>query len=119
MFAGAIMAFSLGAKLATTLGAVHDADLSTRVSMVVVGAFFMFTGNALPKTLTPLAALKCNPARVQAFQRFSGWTWVMTGLAYAIAWLALPIDLAQPVSLAVLMSGMLVIVAQIVRLRWL
>jgi len=119
VFAGSIMAISLGAKLATTLGGGQGADLSTRASMVVIGAFFMFTGNALPKTLTPLAALKCDPARVQAFQRLSGWIWVITGLGYAVAWLALPLDLAKPVSLALLMSGMLVIVGQIVRLRWL
>ena len=33
----------------------------------------MFTGNAIPKTLTPLAALRCDPARVQAFNRFGDW----------------------------------------------
>ncbi len=117
VFAGLIMAISLAAKLATTLGVVDDPDLSRRTTMVMLAAFFVFTGNALPKTLTPLSALQCNGAKTQAFQRFAGWTWVLTGLAFAIAWLVLPLDLAKPVSAVILTSGMLLVMAQILRLR--
>jgi len=42
----------------------------------------------MPKTLTPLSAMQCDVASVQAFQRLVGWTWVLTGLAFAIAQLA-------------------------------
>jgi hypothetical protein len=119
VFAGFIMAISLGAKLAATLGAVDpDADLTRRITMAVTGTYLMFMGNALPKTLTPLSALRCDGARMQAFQRFSGWTWVLTGGAYAVAWIVLPIDLAKPVSVAIIAGGMLAIVMQLVRLRW-
>lgn len=118
VFAGLMMAIPLSLKLATTLGAIDDADLSRRMTMVMMGAFVAFTGNALPKTLTPLSALQCDPARVQAFQRLAGWTWVLSGLAFAIVWLVLPLDLAHPVSVVLLMSGMLVVVTQLIRLRW-
>jgi len=116
VFAGLMLASSLGLKLATTLGATSRSDLAQRMLMVILGAFFTFTGNALPKTLTPLTA-KCDGTRVQTFQRFAGWTWVLTGLTFATAWLVLPVHLAQPVSLVLLLGGMLIIGMRIVRLR--
>jgi hypothetical protein len=118
VFAGLIMVFSLAVKLATTLGAFDDVDLARRATMAIIGALFVFTGNAMPKTLTPLSALQCDPAKVQAFQRFAGWTWVLTGLAFAIVWIVLPVGLAKPVSLLLLMGGMLIVASQIIRLRW-
>lgn len=118
VFASLIMVVSLGVKLAVRLGAIDDPDLARRMSNVVAGAVLAFMGNALPKVLTPLSVLQCDGARVQAFQRFSGWTWVLTGLTYAVAWLVLPLGLAKPVSLLLLMSAMLIIVTGVVRLRW-
>jgi hypothetical protein len=117
MFAGLIVVIPLSANLAAALGVISDVDLSKRVTMAIVGAFFVFTGNALPKTLTPISALQCDVAKVQAFQRLTGWTWVLMGLAYAIVWLVLPLNLAKPVSMALLLSGMLVVATQIIRLR--
>jgi hypothetical protein len=117
VFAGLMLSIPLSMKLAVALGVIHDADLSRRMTMVLLGAFIAFTGNSMPKTLTPLSALQCDPARVQAFQRLAGWTWLLTGLAYAIIWLVLPLALAKPVSLVLLMSGMLFVGLQIVRLR--
>jgi hypothetical protein len=116
VFAGLMLVSSLGLKLSTALGATSRSDLAQRLLMVILGAFFTFTGNAVPKTLTPLAA-KCDGARVQAFQRLAGWTWALTGLTFAAAWLVLPVHLAQPVSLVLLLGGMLIIVTQIVRVR--
>jgi hypothetical protein len=116
VFAALMLASSLGLKLATALGTTSRSDLAQRMLMVILGAFFTFTGNALPKTLTPLAA-KCDGARVQAFQRLAGWTWVLTGLTFATAWLVLPLYLAQPVSLVLLLGGMLIIVTQLIRVR--
>jgi hypothetical protein len=117
VFTGLILVTVLSTRLATALGVMENADALRRATMAMVGAFFVITGNRMPKTLTPLAALKCNPARVQAFQRFAGWTWVLTGLAFAIVWLLLPLDVAKTVSVILLVSGILVITAQLVRLR--
>ncbi len=116
VFAGLMLASSLGLKLAAALGSTSRSDLSQRVLMVILGVFFASIGNALPKTIQPLTA-NCDGARVQAFQRFAGWTWVLTGLTFATAWLVLPVNVAQPVSLVLLLGGMLTIGAQIVRLR--
>ena len=117
VFAGLIMLASLVGALATARGALHDADFARRASMVVVGMFFAATGNAMPKMLTPLSRMRCDPARVQAFQRLSGWIWVLAGLGYALAWVVLPLPLADSVSLAVIVSAMLLIIWQLVRLR--
>jgi hypothetical protein len=118
VFAALIMATALGARLAYALGAIADADLSRRWPMVLIGVYFVFTGNALPKTLTPLTALRCDPARVQTVQRWAGWTWVLSGLTVAGAWLTLPLDLANALSVAAIGGGVLVVLATIVSVRW-
>lgn len=117
-FAGLILVLGLASKLAANLGAPSDGVFSRRLSMAVIGLFFMAMGNAFPKMLTPLASLRCSPAKVQAFQRFTGWVWVMTGLGYALAWLVLPIDLANPIAMALMLAGMLTVATQVVRLKW-
>jgi hypothetical protein len=115
--AGLILVISLGAKLAMALGALHYDDIALRATMVIGGAFLAVTGNAIPKTLTPLATLDCDPAKVQAVQRLAGWIWALAGLAVAIAWLTLPIHLAEAMSFLLLPSAILVTVGQAVWLR--
>ena len=88
-----------------------------RLTMVIVGLFFADMGNRIPKTLTPLSQLSCDAAKVQAFQRYFGWVWVMTGLMYSAVWLVLPLDIAQQVAMLVLAIGIFAVAAQMVRLR--
>ena len=116
-YAGLMVVVSLGAKLATALGAAVDADFSRRALMAVLGAFLVFTGNSVPKTLAPLVSVTCDAGRLQAFQRFAGWTWVLTGLALALGWLALPVNLAESGTFVLVPASMLLLVVQVVRLR--
>ena len=116
--AGLMLAIALSAKLAAALGAAGHDDLAERATMVILGAFIVVTGNALPKTLTPLSVLRCDAARAQAFHRFAGWAWVLSGLALSVAWLALPVGIAQRVTLILLPTCMLTIAWQAARLRW-
>ncbi len=116
--AALIMCLSLAVKLVEALGLTTDPDWSRRASLMGMGVFLMFMGNSMPKTLTPLAKMRCNPASVQAFQRFAGWTWVLTGLGFSIAWLVLPLSVAKPVSMALLFTGMFLILARMARWRW-
>ena len=88
-----------------------------RLTMIIVGLFFADMGNRIPKVLTPLSELSCDAARVQAFQRYFGRVWVMTGLAYATTWLVLPLEMAKPMSLLVMGIGIFVVAAHMVRLR--
>jgi hypothetical protein len=85
--------------------------------MIMVGAYLAVTGNAMPRMLPPTSSLPCGGARVQAFQRLAGWTWVLCGLGFATAWLALPIDAAEPVSMALVVAAMIVTIVQLLRLR--
>jgi hypothetical protein len=115
--AGLILVISLGAKLAVALGAVHYGDIALRATMAIMGAFLAVTGNAIPKTLTPLAELQCDPAKVQAARSLAGWIWTLAGLAVAIAWLTLPINLAEATSFLLLPGAILVTAGQTVWLR--
>lgn len=111
-----LLVMPLSVTLLPALGAFVSDEWSRRATMAVVGAFFVVTGNAMPKMLKPLSAMRCDPARVQAFQRLAGWTWVLTGLGFAVVWLVLPVGLAEPVSLALLFAGILTVATQLVRL---
>jgi len=113
IFGGLMMVVAMAGRLATALGASADADLARRASMVVMGGFLVFTGNAMPKMLTPLSAMRCDPARSQAVQRFVGWTWVLTGLAYAVPWLVLPLAQAESVSIVAVVVGMLLTLGRV------
>ena len=111
VFASLMMMADLGPKLAIGLGfggAADFQDLSKRLTQVLTGLFFVWMGNAMPKALTPLSGPQCSgdPMKSQAFQRFMGWTWVLTGLAYSISWLVLPIGSAKPVAMTCLFVGM-------------
>ncbi|HKO03786.1 MAG TPA: hypothetical protein VJW51_03510, partial [Candidatus Acidoferrales bacterium] len=117
LFAGLMVLFSMSGRMATALGASGDPDLWRRATMAVGGSFLVFTGNAIPKTLTPWSGLQGDAGRIQAFQRFAGWTWVLAGLAMAITWLALPVRLAGTLTLVLMPSAMLLIAAQAIRLR--
>jgi len=115
-FAAVILLAGAAVKGLRALGMPEAADWSHRLTMAATGAFLMVTGNAIPKTLTPLAALACDPARLQRFQRHAGWTWVLTGAALAIDWLLLPIPVAKPLTLLIVGSGIVAIVVPLARL---
>ena len=92
-----------------------DSDLPMRVTMVLLGLYFVVSGNALPRRFTARAALRPNAARIQAGQRFAGWTFVLAGLAVALAWVVLPPDAAEPLSVAFLVGGSLTVFVRTLR----
>ena len=116
-FGALIMVAALALTLAQAYGVVNDPDSGRRITMAIIGASLAAFGNALPRMLPPVSSMQDNAARVQAFQRLSGWTWVLGGLGFATAWLALPIDAALPVSVAVVAAAIVVTIVQLLRLR--
>jgi hypothetical protein len=116
-FAGLMLLISFAARLAGALDLNDASEFARRGTMVVLGVFLASIGNAIPKTLTPLAALHCDAPRVQAFQRFTGWTWVLTGLGFAVAWIVLPVALAKGATVTLIALSMLLIGTQLLRLR--
>jgi hypothetical protein len=114
--AALMLVIGLSGKLAQAVGAIDNQDLSQRLTSALVGVFLAAIGNATPKMLTPLSAMACDGARTQAFQRFSGWTWFMAGLTYAMVWLVLPIEIAKPLSVMVVLGAVLLVATQLFRL---
>ncbi len=114
--AALMLVIGLSGKFAQAVGATDNQDLSQRLTSALVGVFLATIGNATPKMLTPLSAMACDGAKTQAFQRFSGWTWFMAGLTYAMVWLVLPIELAKPLSTLVIVSAIVLIATQLFRL---
>jgi len=118
VFGALMMIIPLALTLAHAYGLVDDPDSGMqRTTMIIVGAYLAVTGNAMPRMLPPTSSMPCGGARVQAFQRHAGWTWVLCGLGYAMAWLALPIDAAGPISMALVATAMIVTIVQLLRLR--
>jgi hypothetical protein len=118
VFGSLMMIIPLALTLAHAYGLVDDPDSGMRrTSMIMVGAFLAVTGNAMPRMLPPTSSMPCGGARVQAFQRQAGWTWVLCGLGFAMAGLALPIDAQTPISFALVATAMIVTIVQLLRLR--
>ena len=118
VFGALMMIIPLALTLAHAYGLVDDPDTGMRrTTMIMVGAYLAVTGNAMPRMLPPTSSMPCGGARVQAFQRHAGWTWVLCGLGMAMAGLALPIDAQTPISLALVATAMIVTIVQLLRLR--
>ena len=116
-FGALMMVVPLAVALAHAYGVVDDPDSGRRTTMTILGVYLVVTGNALPRMLPPTSSMPGGGARVQAFQRLTGWTWVLGGLGFTAAWLLLPIDIAAPVSMAVVAAAMVVTIVQLLRLR--
>src|SRR5215218_5354265 len=86
VFGALMMVIPLAVTLAGAYGVVDDPDSGRRASMIILGAYLVVTGNALPRMLPPPSSMPSDGARVQAFHRLAGWTWVVCGLGYVIAW---------------------------------
>lgn len=113
---GALMVIvPLGATLARAYGVLPEGE--QRAAMIILGALFIVSGNAMPRMLPPLSSMRCNGSRIQAFQRLAGWMWVLCGIGWSAAWLVLPIDAARTVSVALVVGTAVLMLVQILRLR--
>lgn len=110
IFGSLLLSVSLAASLAGVLGLIDGAlahEIAARGASVPAGVFFVLRGNRLPKTLTPLAEVRCDPATLQTVQRRTGLAYVLAGFAFAVLWLVLPVRLATPIGIAVILAGIL------------
>ena len=107
--AGLLLAIPFGAKLAARYGWAIAPDFSERALMVILAAFIVRTGNAIPKLITARTCPDVDPARLLAFHRFAGWTWVLTGFAFGLASLLLPGPAARTATLVLGPTGIALI----------
>ena len=91
--------------------------LSRRLMGVMFGALVVYYANAAPKALTPLARLRCSPAAEQALRRFVGWTLVLGGVGFMLAYIVAPLDLADVVATSLLGAAMVLVVARIIWMK--
>jgi hypothetical protein len=117
VFGALMMVIPLAVTLASTYGLVDDPDSGQRTTMIILGAYLAATGNAMPRMLPPVSSMQGDGARVQAFQRLAGWTWMLCGLGTATAWLALPTATAGPVSTTLVAAATVSTIVQLLRLR--
>jgi hypothetical protein len=85
-------------------------DTARRILGVLMGAVVVIYANAVPKTLSPLLQLRCDPAVEQALRRFTGWSLVLGGAAYALAWAIAPLTYANILAAALLGTAVLLVV---------
>lgn len=107
----------LGVSLALTfLSPGHlSPEAASRSLGVLMGALVVVYSNAVPKALSPLVRIRCDPAAEQAIRRFTGWTLTMGGMAYMAVWLMAPYDIAAMLAASLLATALLV---AIVRASW-
>ena len=94
---------------------VISREISERLFGALMGAMVIAYSNAVPKALTPLARLQCDPAVEQSRRRFAGWTLALGGAANMAAWLLVPIEHASGVATGCLGIALLVVIARCVR----
>ncbi len=111
---GLLVALSLALMIGVTHGWMDDA-MSERGMGMALGVVLIVVGNGMPKILKPLSAMRCDPAAEQAMHRFAGWTFVLAGVVYGLAYVVLPLDVAGPVSIVVAGAATVLVM---VRLGW-
>lgn len=118
--AAVLILLPLGAIAARSLGLIDDADhdLPGRLYGIAAGLIIAAYGNIAPRKLIRLDPDSPRFARKQAVLRFSGWVFVLAGLANAAAWAFVsPIDLAAMLSMVPLAGALLLVFARCARLR--
>ncbi len=113
--AGVIIAMS--AALSWLAPAYISTELSQRLLGALLGAVVVVYSNAIPKLLVARARLHCTPAEDQAARRFAGWSMVLGGVGYMLAWLFAPIAIAALIGGAVLAAALLMAIVRCLRLR--
>ena len=124
LIAGVVLASAQCLKLVERLDLFAPGVLE-RAWGVGVGVLLVVMGNAMPKVLSPLAA-RCTTASAtavpaargqasqkQSVQRVAGWSFVLGGLGYAIAWLALPVKQADTVATLICLAALAVVVLRV------
>jgi len=93
-------------------------ETAVRLMGMFMGSVVMVIGNAIPKTLVPLARLSCAPSREQTLRRVCGWAAVLGGLGYTLAYALAPMAIAGKLANAVLAPAFVVVAGIMARCAW-
>jgi hypothetical protein len=75
----------------------------------LLGAVVVAYANAVPKALTPLMQLRCDPAAEQALRRFTGRSLVLGGASYGVTWAIAPLPYANLLAAGFLATALLLV----------
>ena len=118
--AAILILLPLAAIAARNWGLVEDPghDLPGRLYGIAAGLIVAAYGNIAPRKLVRYDPDSPRPARRQAAIRFSGWAFVLGGLANALIWaIVSPIDLAAMLSMVPLAAALILVLLRCGRLR--
>jgi len=118
--AAVLILLPLGAIVARNWGWVEDAghDLPGRLYGIAAGLIIAAYGNIAPRKLVRYDPASPRPAARQAAIRFSGWAFVLGGLANAAIWAFVsPIDLAAMLSMVPLAAALILVFVRCARLK--
>lgn len=118
--AALLILLPLGAIAARNWGLVEDPghDLPGRLLGIAAGLMVAAYGNIAPRKLVRYDPDSPRLAEKQAAIRFSGWAFVVGGLANALIWaIVSPIDLAAMLSMVPLALALILVLFRCGRLR--
>lgn len=105
-----LLSVAAGLAYARRIGAVSP-DMAMRGNMAAIGLMVAFYGNDIPKVV------KSNSVCVRAVQRFAGWAFVLSGLAYAGIWALVPLDWAADTAMAAVGSALAAVIGYALWMR--
>jgi hypothetical protein len=111
VLAGMLLAVSLGATLADTLG-FKGGMLLERGPGIATGLMLLVLGNTLPKVLGPLASRSALAAHMQAMQLWAGWTLALAGILTIATWVLAPVAQAQNIATAIAATAVVLIIGR-------
>lgn len=108
-WAAGILLLALGARFASSQGAIDDETVQ-RIVIGANGLMIAYFGNRAPKLVAPSACAR-------QIARFAGWSMVLSGLVYAALWAFAPIPLATTVGTGAVALGILLTLGYCFKLR--
>jgi hypothetical protein len=108
-------ALAIAAARAAGLFGHDDSFIVLRLSGIVNGAILVFYGNVVPKRLVRYDPEAPDPGRRPALLRFSGWVFVLAGLADILIWLVAPVERAALWSMIPVAGGLALVAVRVLR----
>lgn len=115
--AGLLIAVSLAAVAARRAGLITDPELAPRITGILCGLVLAGYGNVIPRRLVRYEPDSARPARRQAALRYSGWAFVLAGLANAMVWAFAPSTTMALWSMVPILAAIALVTLRCLRLR--
>ena len=115
--AGLLIVAALAAVGARRAGLIADPELPARISGILCGLVLAVYGNVIPRRLVRYEPDSARPARRQAALRFSGWAFVLAGLANALVWAFAPSTAMALWSMVPIVAAIALVTLRCLRMR--